>query len=161
MFIYRIIKCSHAFCLNIAYAIKFVNLCKIGLAGMADFKTDPSGHEPESFVLEWNSESSSDITEFELNWRSENGNWEGFTVPAYKQDSFHWSGKYAFINLKPATRYEAWVIAKNSEGWSRPCPTFHFATFGAGKYTYKVRHSKVWKVILLKLIGKNGYFEIS
>jgi len=109
-----------------------------GLAGMADFKTDPSGHEPESFVLEWNSESSSDITEFELNWREENGNWEGFTVPAYKQDSFHWSGKYAFINLKPATRYEAWVIAKNSEGWSRPCPTFHFATFGAEPYTREV-----------------------
>ena len=106
----------------------------IGLAGYADFKSAPSGIEPQSFVLEWSSESQSPITEFELMWREEGGEFELFPVPSHKENSFNWSGKYALNNLKPATRYEAKVVAKNDLGWSRPCPPFHFATFGAGEY---------------------------
>ena len=106
----------------------------IGLAGYADFKSAPSGTEPQSFVLEWSSESQSPITEFELMWREEGGEFELFPVPSHKENSFNWSGKYALNNLKPATRYEAKVVAKNDLGWSRPCPPFHFATFGAGEY---------------------------
>ena len=87
--------------------------------------------------------------EFELMWREEGGSWEGFTVPSYRLSSYNWSGKYAFTNLKPATRYEARVAAENSLGWSRPSPTFHFATFGAGKYTCQhmdeIQHT-VWKM---------------
>ena len=87
--------------------------------------------------------------EFELMWREEGGSWEGFTVPSYRLSSYNWSGKYAFTNLKPATRYEARVAAENSLGWSRPSPTFHFATFGAGKYTCQhmddLQHT-VWKI---------------
>ena len=109
----------------------------IGLAGYADFKSSPSGIEPTSFVLEWSSESQSPITEFELNWREEGGEMEIFTVPSHKENSFNWSGKYALNNLKPATRYEAKVLAKNDQGWPRPCPSFHFATFGAGKCLLK------------------------
>ena len=105
----------------------------IGLAGYADFKSAPSGTEPQSFVLEWSSESQSPITEFELMWREEGGEFELFPVPSHKENSFNWSGKYALNNLKPATRYEAKVVAKNDLGWSRPCPPFHFATFGAGE----------------------------
>jgi len=109
-----------------------------GLAGYADFKSSPRGHEPQSYNLEWTSESQSDIMEFELMWREEGGSWEGFTVPSYRLSSYNWSGKYAFTNLKPATRYEARVAAENSLGWSRPSPTFHFATFGAEPYTREV-----------------------
>jgi len=77
----------------------------------------------------------------ELMWREEGGEFELFPVPSHKENSFNWSGKYALNNLKPATRYEAKVVAKNDLGWSRPCPPFHFATFGAEPYTNTVKGS--------------------
>ena len=92
----------------------FSRIQYLGLAGYADFKSSPRGHEPQSYNLEWTSESQSDIMEFELMWREEGGSWEGFTVPSYRLSSYNWSGKYAFTNLKPATRYEARVAAENS-----------------------------------------------
>ena len=104
-----------------------------GLAGFANFKSVPRGQEANSFLLEWTSESQTPIEEFELTWRAEGQEWEGFTVPAHKQNHFNWAGKHGFSGLEPATRYEARVTAKNSEGWSRLSPSFHFATFGAGK----------------------------
>ena len=106
-----------------------------GLAGFANFKSAPRGNEPNSFLLEWTSESQTPIEEFELTWRQEDGQWEGFTVPAYKVNEYNYSGKHAFTALSTATRFEAKVSAKNQEGWSRLSPSFHFATFGAGKYT--------------------------
>ena len=127
----------------------FSRIQYLGLAGYADFKSSPRGHEPQSYNLEWTSESQSDIMEFELMWREEGGSWEGFTVPSYRLSSYNWSGKYAFTNLNPATRYEARVAAENSLGWSRPSPTFHFATFGAGKYTCQHMdglQNTVWKI---------------
>lgn len=106
------------------------------MAGFANFKSSARGQEANSFLLEWTSESQTPIEEFELMWREEESEWEGFTVPAYKQNDFNWSGKHGFTGLSPATRYEARVLAKNSEGWSRPSPSFHFATFGAGEFTF-------------------------
>ncbi len=106
-----------------------------GLAGFANFKSAARGNEPNSFLLEWTSESQTPIEEFELTWRQEDGQWEGFTVDAYKVNEINWAGKHAFTGLSSATRFEVKVSAKNQEGWSRLSPSFHFATFGAGKYT--------------------------
>ena len=46
-----------------------------------------------------------------------------------------YAGKHNIAGLNAATRYEARVAAKNNHGWSRPSPTFHFATFGAGNFS--------------------------
>jgi hypothetical protein len=104
-----------------------------GLAGFADFKSASRGQEPNSFLLEWTSESYTTIEEFELIWREDGGSWEGFSVPSHQINAFNWAGKHSFSGLNVATRYEARVTAKNEEGWSRPSPSYHFATFGAGK----------------------------
>jgi hypothetical protein len=104
------------------------------LAGFANFKSDAQGMEANTFLLEWTSESHTPIKEFELNWRKEDGDWEIFTVPAHRDNSIIWNGKWSFPDLEPATRYEARVLAKNTEGWSRPSPPYHFATFGAGEF---------------------------
>ena len=92
--------------------------------------------EANTFLLEWTSESHTPIDEFELNWRKEDGDWEIFTVPAHRDNSIIWNGKWSFPDLEPATRYEARVLAKNTEGWSRPSPSYHFATFGAGEFCF-------------------------
>ena len=92
--------------------------------------------EANTFLLEWTSESHTPINEFELNWRKEDGEWEIFTVPAHRDNSIIWNGKWSFPDLEPATRYEARVLAKNTEGWSRPSPAYHFATFGAGEFCF-------------------------
>jgi hypothetical protein len=102
-----------------------------GLAGFADFKSASRGQEPNSFLLEWTSESYTTIEEFELIWREDGGSWEGFSVPSHQINAFNWAGKHSFSGLNVATRYEARVTAKNEEGWSRPSPSYHFATFGA------------------------------
>ena len=113
----------------------FCCFCYKGLAGFANFKSAARGNEPNSFLLEWTSESHTPIEEFELTWRQEDGQWEGFTVEAHKVNEISWAGKHAFTGLSTATRFEVKVSAKNEEGWSRLSPSFHFATFGAGKYT--------------------------
>ena len=120
------------------FCFNFANIfaCFLGLAGFATFKSEPRGQEANSFLLEWSSESNTPIQEFELTWRKDGGDWEGFTVPSYKQNDFNWAGKHAFVGLSTATRYEAKISAKNAEGWSRLSPSYHFATFGAGKCTY-------------------------
>ena len=72
-------------------------------------------------------------------WRKENGEWEGFTVASIRLDSIHFAGKHSFRDLETASRYEAQVLAKNSEGWSRPSKPYHFATYGAGKFLYTIK----------------------
>ena len=89
--------------------------------------------EPNTYLLEWTSNSHTPIEEFELSWRKEGGEWEIFPIPSHRVNSMNWAGKWSFSNLETATRYEAKVMAKNREGWSRRSPSYHFATFGAGK----------------------------
>ena len=72
-------------------------------------------------------------------WKKENGEWEGFTVASIRLDSIHFAGKHSFRDLETASRYEAQVLAKNSEGWSRPSKPYHFATYGAGKFLYTIK----------------------
>jgi len=107
------------------------NLEVSGKAAFAQFKSEPQGQEANQFLLEWTSESQTPIEEFELMWRRENGEWEGFEVESHRLNSIHFAGKWSFSKLETATRYEAKVLAKNSEGWSRPSPAYHFATYGA------------------------------
>jgi len=134
-----------------------------GLAGFANFKSDAQGMEANTFLLEWTSESHTPINEFELNWRKEDGDWEIFTVPAHRDNSIIWNGKWSFPDLEPATRYEARVLAKNTEGWSRPSPSYHFATFGAeprtspGSAPISKSHHRIVTALFVILIAKILY----
>lgn len=103
-----------------------------GKAGFAKFDSRASGTEATTFVLEWTSESHSDIQHFELKWR-EHGDtsWHSETIQPNRKSSYEWTGKLAIQDLKEATRYEATVAAQNEEDWSRHSPVYHFATFGA------------------------------
>jgi len=104
-----------------------------GKAGFAKFTSTPRGAEPNSFVLEWTSESHSAITLFELRWR-EHGetSWRSESIhPINGRYSYEWMGKHALKDLKPASRYEATIAAQNAEDWSRHSRIYHFSTFGA------------------------------
>ena len=105
------------------------------MAGFARFKSLPKGNEPNSFVLEWTSQSNTRIDRFELMWREENGVWETLNISSIKENDYNWAGKHALSGLSKATRFEAKVRAENAEGWSRLSDAYHFATFGAGKFT--------------------------
>jgi len=103
-----------------------------GKAGFAKFESTPKGTEPESFIIEWTSESHSDIQQFELKWKEHGASsWHSETIYPIKKNSFEWMGKHAIQGLKPATRFEATVAAQNDEDWSRHSPVYHFSTFGA------------------------------
>jgi len=134
-----------------------------GLAAFATFKSEPQGQEANSFLLEWTSESQTPIEEFELTWRKENGELEGFIVESHRLDSIHFAGKWSFSKLETATRYEARVLAKNSEGWSRPSPPYHFATYGAeprtapGSASISKSHHRIVTALFVILIAKFMY----
>jgi len=103
-----------------------------GKAGFADFKSNPRGGEPNSYLLEWQSESRTRITEFELRYKSrDEHSWTEMKIAPIATSNFIYAGKHPLSGLRPAMQYEATVAAKNQEGWSRHSKVFHFATFGA------------------------------
>ncbi|CAB4065498.1 unnamed protein product [Lepeophtheirus salmonis] len=111
---------------------EFKNLEVSGNVGFAEFNSHPKGSEPNSYLIEWTSESYSELTKFELHVRErgESG-WHTYTVLPIRQGSFYYAGKNNLKGLKAATQYEASVAGENEYGWSRHGPLFHFATFGA------------------------------
>jgi len=141
----------------------FKNVEVSGKAAPANFKSEPQGQEANTFLLEWTSESQTPIEEFELMWKKENGEWEGFTVASIRLDSIHFAGKHSFRDLETASRYEAQVLAKNSEGWSRPSKPYHFATYGAeprtapGSATISKSHHRIVTALFVILIAKFLY----
>ena len=106
----------------------------LGKAGYANFNSNPRGNEPESYLIEWTSESYTTLTLFELKIR-EHGteSWHSYEVTPNREGNFLYAGKMNLNGLKLATRYEAVVSAQNEFGWSRHSQVFNFATFGAGK----------------------------
>ena len=110
-----------------------IGLTHTGKAGFADFKSNPRGGEPNSYLLEWQSESRTRITEFELRYKSrDEHSWTEMKIAPIATSNFIYAGKHPLSGLRPAMQYEATVAAKNQEGWSRHSKVFHFATFGAG-----------------------------
>jgi len=115
-----------------------------GKAGFADFRSNAKGDEPNSYLLEWQSESRTQITAFSLRHR-EHGlrSWQVLEVkPIAIASNFLFAGKHSFSGLKTATRYEATVAALNEEGWSRHSKVFHFSTFGADDSTLETVDDK-------------------
>lgn len=103
-----------------------------GKAGFADFTSSARGGEPASYLLEWQSESRTRITSFELRHRARGEHsWKTAHIEPIPTTNFIYAGKQQITGLAEATQYEATVAAKNQEGWSRHSKVFHFATFGA------------------------------
>lgn len=110
-----------------------------GKAKAAKFSSDPAGKEVDTFNLEWSAKSFNPITEFELQYRTgQEGSWTKLTItPDESKHPYHKSGKHYFTKLQGATNYQARVMSKNSEGWSKPSPIFAFATKGAAPIAAK------------------------
>jgi len=104
-----------------------------GLAGSAEFKSDPTGLEPSSYVLEWVVVSYSPVTAFRVETREDGTTaWTEANVVPIPDGPYHYAGKlFLKEGMTEATRYEARVYARNDEGWNKPHPIFNFATKGA------------------------------
>lgn len=98
------------------------------------FKSSPTGHSDDSFLVEWSTKSFSPVSEFLLETRpAAFSTWVGITVTPTTEGSgpYHFAGKQILSDLQPATQYVARVSARNEEGWSRPGEEWNFATVGA------------------------------
>lgn len=103
-----------------------------GLARPAEFKSKPGGLEENSYVLEWSVVSYSPVTAFRVETRREGVTaWAEASATPIPDGPYHFAGKHFLKEIEEATRYEARVSSRNDEGWSKPSPTFHFATKGA------------------------------
>ncbi len=107
----------------------------LGKAAYPEFKSRPSGYEPNNYLIEWTSASYTPIEVFELLYRrhaTPPDSWQRVEVTPHKQNSMTYAGKAGLKDLAEAAQYEARVRAKNEEGWNRLSEPFQFATFGAG-----------------------------
>eukprot|EP00092_Neocalanus_flemingeri_P012338 GFUD01013302.1.p1 GENE.GFUD01013302.1~~GFUD01013302.1.p1 ORF type:complete len:508 (+),score=79.40 GFUD01013302.1:150-1673(+) len=102
-----------------------------GKAAPANFKSLPMGKELSSYNLEWVVTSSSDVSEFKVEYRedSEGSAWETVVAKVEKVEDESYAGKVTLEKLLPATRYVARVAAKNSYGYSSFSPNFDFSTY--------------------------------
>ena len=104
-----------------------------GAAGPAEYKCDPAGQEPDSYLLEWTVVSYTPITAFRIETREAGTTaWKESTSVPIEDGPYHYAGKLFLKQLSYATRYEAKVQARNDEGWSKTREIFNFATQGAG-----------------------------
>ena len=111
----------------------------LGLARPAEFKSKPGGLEENSYVLEWSVVSYSPVTAFRVETRREGVTaWAEASATPIPDGPYHFAGKHFLKEMEEATRYEARVSSRNDEGWSKPSPTFHFATKGAGWFRFRL-----------------------
>ena len=82
-------------------------------------------------MLEWVVTSSSPVTEFQVEFRQEQGSarWEPLSAEVKGVAPESYSGSVGLENLQPATRYLARVRAKNSYGFNSFSANFGFSTF--------------------------------
>jgi len=114
-----------------------------GQAAPVNFKSDAFGTEDSVFYLEWVSESNSAITNFKLQYKSDDyyyydneiadddSSWTEVQVAPQNNGDHFYSGKYTLTNLSTASRYIARVKSKNDYGYSKFSQPFRFATKGA------------------------------
>jgi len=102
-----------------------------GKAAPANFKSLPMGEALTTYDLEWVVTSSSDVSEFKVEYRedSEGSAWEEVVAEVEKVDHESYAGKITLEKLRPATRYVTRVAAKNSYGYSSFSPNFDFSTY--------------------------------
>ena len=88
------------------------------------------GSEETFYLLEWVVTSTSPVTEFQVEFRLDQGTaqWENLTAEVVEVAAESYSGSVGLENLQPATRYQARVRAKNSYGFNSFSDNFHFST---------------------------------
>ena len=102
-----------------------------GKAAPANFKSLPMGQGLTTYNLEWVVTSSSDVSEFKVEYRedSEGNSWEEVVAKVDKVEHESYVGEVTLEKLRPATRYVARVAAKNSYGYSSFSKNFDFSTY--------------------------------
>ena len=120
-----------------------------------NFKSDAFGTEDSVFYLEWVSESNSAITNFKLQYKSDDyyyydneiadddSSWTEVQVAPQNNGDHFYSGKYTLTNLSTASRYIARVKSKNDYGYSKFSQPFRFATKGAGEFIFLIHYDCV------------------
>jgi len=103
-----------------------------GMAGPAEFKSEPAGSQADSYLLEWTVVSYTPVTAFKVEIREVGTTaWRQSSAKPIEDGPYHFAGKEFLKDLTYATRYEARVQARNDEGWSKAREHFYFATEGA------------------------------
>ena len=89
------------------------------------------GSEETFYSLEWVVTSTSQVTEFQVEFRLDQGTarWENLTAEVEEVAPESYSGSVGLENLQPGTRYLARVRAKNSYGFNSFSANFEFSTF--------------------------------
>ena len=102
-----------------------------GKAAPANFKSSKMGSEETFYSLEWVVTSTSQVTEFQVEFRLDQGTarWENLTAEVEEVAPESYSGSVGLENLQPGTRYLARVRAKNSYGFNSFSANFEFSTF--------------------------------
>jgi hypothetical protein len=102
-----------------------------GKAAPANFKSLPMGEGLTTYNLEWVVMSSSEVSEFKVEYKedSEGGDWKEVVAKVNKVELESYAGEITLEKLRPATRYVARVAAKNSYGYSSFSKNFDFSTY--------------------------------
>merc|ERR1712013_952774 len=91
-----------------------------GKAAPANFKSLPMGEGLTTYNLEWVVTSSSEVSEFKVEYKEDTatGEWENVVAKVDRVEHESYAGEVTLEKLRPATRYVARVAAKNSYGYS-------------------------------------------
>ena len=103
-----------------------------GKAAPANFKSLPMSKSLTSYKLEWVVTSSSEVSEFKVQYKKESEGEEDWKEVIAKVDQVEhesYAGEVTFEKLHPATRYVAKVAAKNSYGYSDFSKDYDFSTY--------------------------------
>jgi len=103
-----------------------------GKAAPANFKSLPMGQGLTTYNLEWVVTSSSDVSEFKVEYREESEgseDWKEIVAKVDKVEHESYAGEVTLEKLRPETRYVARVAAKNSYGYSSFSENFDFSTY--------------------------------
>ena len=142
IFFYLIFKCfpyklfvytENALMLLLPYYFIYLLFVELGMAGPAEYKSEPAGKQADSYLLEWTVVSYTPVTAFKVEIREVGTTaWRESSAKPIEDGPYHYAGKEFLKDLTYATRYEARVQARNDEGWSKTKEHFYFATEGAG-----------------------------
>jgi len=106
-----------------------------GKAAPAAFKSAKMGSKEDatSYSLEWVVTSSSEVSEFKVEYREagEGAAWEDVTAKVERVGAESFAGAVLLEGLKEKQSYLARVAAKNSYGYSNYSPEFEFSTYDA------------------------------
>jgi len=119
-----------------------------GKAAPANFKSLPMGEGLTTYNLEWVVTSSSEVSEFKVEYKEDTatGEWENVVAKVDRVEHESYAGEVTLEKLRPATRYVARVAAKNSYGYSSFSKNFDFSTYNDEIEVEKeTKEAKVYK----------------